>query len=276
MLSSEHAQPTSIASLARSLRRHRALILQLVVREVAGRYKGAVLGIVWSLINPALMLTVYTFFFSTVFKARWSGAEESRTQFAVVLFAGLIVHGMFAEIVNRAPALMTGNVNFVKRVVFPLEILPVVGALSALFHALVSLTVLLVAFVAFNGFLQPTVVLFPLVLLPLIPVTLGVAWTLASLGVFVRDLGQVVGAFTTVLLFLSPVFYPLSALPEAFRPWMKLNPLTFVIEQFRDVLIWGRMPDWTGLLAYTALSVAIAWIGYAWFQKTRTGFADVL
>jgi lipopolysaccharide transport system permease protein len=275
-MSTHPAPPTSLVSVARSAWGARSLIRQLVEREIAGRYKGSVMGMVWSLINPILMLAVYTFFFSTVFKARWAGAEESRTQFAVVLFAGLIVHGLFAEIVMRAPVLVVGNANFVKRVVFPLEILPIVSAGAAMFHAGVSICVLLAAFLLFNGYLPATVVFIPLVIAPLLVLTLGIAWALASLGVFVRDLGQVVGLLTTVLLFMSPVFYPIESLPVAVRPWMQLNPLTFIIEQTREVLIWGRMPDWLGLALYTLVAIAVAWLGYAWFQKTRKGFADVL
>ncbi len=256
------------------------LILQMSRREVVGRYKGSVMGLLWSFLNPLFMLAVYTFFFAVVFKSRWdaapSGGEESKTLFAVLLFVGMIVHGLFAEVLNRAPSLILGNVNYVKKVVFPLEILPVISMGSALFHSVVSLGVLLLVFVAFNHFLHWTVVFLPLIFLPLIIFTLGVAWMLASLGVFVRDVGQTIGLAMTVMMFLSPVFYPITALPERLRPWMLANPLTFIIEQARAVLIWGQMPNWSGLLIYTAVSTVVAWLGFAWFQKTRKGFADVL
>jgi lipopolysaccharide transport system permease protein len=271
------AQPTSLLAMTRSLWRNRQLILQMTKREVVGRYQGSALGLIWTFLNPVFMLAVYTFVFSVVFKARWGvGGEESRTQFAVVLFVGMIVHGLFAEVLNRAPGLVLSNVNYVKKVVFPLEILPVVSIGAALFHSLISLGVLLIAFVLFNGYLQWTAVLVPLILLPLVILTLGLAWMLASLGVFLRDVGQTIGIITTVMLFLAPVFYPVTALPEEIRPWIMANPLTFIIEQAREVLIWGRMPDWIGLGCYTAVAVAITWAGYAWFQKTRKGFADVL
>jgi len=167
-------------------------------------------------------------------------------------------------------------VNFVKRVVFPLEILPVVAAGAALFHAAVSLAVLLGAVFVATGSIPWTALLFPLVLVPLLMLTLGVAWVLASLGVFMRDVGQVVGLLTTVLLFLSPVFFPITAVPESFRPWMQVNPLTFAIEQSRALLIFGELPAWQDWLVYTAATGVVAWAGYAWFQKTRKGFADVL
>jgi lipopolysaccharide transport system permease protein len=260
-----------------SLWRNRQLIAQMTRREVVGRYKGSVMGLAWSFLNPVFMLAVYTFVFSMVFKARWGvGGDESKTQFAVVLFVGLIVHALFAEVLNRAPGLILSNVNYVKKVVFPLEVLPAIAMGAALVHGVISVGVLLAAFVIFNGYLHWTAILAPLVFLPLVILTLGLAWMLASLGVFLRDVGQTIGIVTTVMLFLSPVFYPVTALPEAFRPWLMANPLTFIIEQTREVLIWGRMPDLIGLALYTLAAVIVAWLGYMWFQKTRKGFADVL
>ncbi|EGF30877.1 O-antigen export system permease protein RfbD [Oxalobacteraceae bacterium IMCC9480] len=224
------------------------------------------------------MLVVYTFVFSEIFKSRWGGigGSDSKTQFAVVLFVGIIVLNLFSEMLNRAPNLILSNVNYVKKVVFPIEILPVIAMGAALFHSLVSLGVLLAAFAIFNGYLHWTAVFIPLVLLPLVILALGLSWMLASLGVFLRDVGQTIAIITTVLMFLSPVFYPVTAVPERFRPFLMANPLTFIIEQAREVLIWGHLPNWLGLGAYTLMAVVIAWAGYAWFQKTRKGFADVL
>lgn len=271
------AHPTSLVALGKSLRHHRQLIVQMTTREVVGRYKGSVMGLAWSFFNPVFMLAVYTFVFSVIFKSRWGvGGEESKTQFAVVLFVGMIVHSLFAEVLNRAPSLILGNVNYVKKVVFPIEILPVIAMGAALFHSLISLGVLLAAFVLFNGYLQWTAIFTPLVILPMLILTLGLAWMLASLGVFLRDVSQTIGIITTVMLFLAPVFYPITALPEEMRPWLMANPLTFIIEQMREVLIWGRLPNWLGLGSYTLVATVIAWAGYAWFQKTRKGFADVL
>lgn len=271
------AQPTSLGSLVKNLVLHRQLILQMVKREIVGRYKGSFLGLIWSFIIPVLMLAVYTFVFAVVFKAKWgTGGEDSKTQFAVVLFVGLIVHSLFAEVLNRAPGLILANVNYVKKVVFPLEILPVITMGASLFHSAISLGVLLTAFVLFNGYGHWTALFIPLVLLPLVILTLGFAWMLASLGVFLRDVGQTIGIITMVMMFLAPVFYPITALPEELRPWIMANPLTFIIEQAREVLIWGRLPNWLGLGAYLLVAMAVAWTGYAWFQKTRKGFADVL
>jgi len=270
-------QPASLLSLGKSLLQHRELILQMTKREVVGRYKGSIMGLAWSFFNPILMLTVYSFVFSVVFKARWGlGEEESKTHFAVVLFVGMIVHGLLAEVLNRAPGLIIGNVNYVKKVVFPLEILPVISMGAALFHSLISLVVLLIALIILDGSLHWTAVFIPLVVLPLVILTLGLAWMLASLGVFIRDIGQTIGIITTVMLFMAPVFFPLSAMPEKYHPLIMANPLTFIIEQAREVLIFGHLPYWFGLGLYMLVASVVAWAGFTWFQKTRKGFADVL
>ncbi|KAB8043587.1 ABC transporter permease [Janthinobacterium aquaticum] len=272
------AQPTSLLALGKSLWHNRSLVAQMSQREVIGRYKGSALGLAWSFFNPVFMLAVYTFVFSEIFKSRWGGggAEESRTQFAIILFVGMIVLGLFSEVINRAPGLVLANVNYVKKVVFPLEILPLIVMGAALFHACISLGVLLSAFWLLNGYLHWTALLLPLVLMPLLILVMGLAWILASLGVFLRDVGQFVTILTTVLTFLSPIFYPVSAVPEAARVFIMANPLTFIIEQSRAVLLWGHLPDWSGLGLYTLVAIVFAWAGYAWFQKTRKGFADVL
>ncbi|WP_213876538.1 ABC transporter permease [Pseudomonas sp. dw_358] len=270
----------TLLGLVKSLVVHRHLIFQMTKREVVGRYRGSVLGLLWSFLNPLLMLSVYTFVFSVVFKSRWGisppGTAESKTMFAIMLFTGLIVHAVFAEVINRAPSIVLSNVNYVKKVVFPLEILPVVTLGAALFHSLVSVFVLLLAYTAFQGVPHVTVLLAPLVILPLLLMTLGFAWMLASLGVYLQDVGQTTGIITTIMLFLSPVFFPVHSLPVQYQSIILLNPLTFIIEQMREVLVWGRLPDFFGLGIYLVAALLVAAAGYAWFQKTRSGFADVL
>lgn len=272
------AQSTSLVGLIKSLSRNRHLILQMTRREIVGRYKGSLIGLAWSFFHPIFMLVVYTFVFSVVFKSRWYGTvnNESKTQFAVVLFVGLIILNFFSEVLNRAPGLIHSNVNYVKKVVFPVEILPIIAICTALFHCFVSLIVLLSAFVIFNGYLNWTAILFPIVLFPMVLLITGLAWILASLGVYLRDVGQSIGLITTVIMFLSPVFYPVTAVPEKLRPFILLNPPTFIIEEARKVLIWGLCPNWLGLSAYAILATFVAWVGYVWFQKSRKGFADVL
>ena len=268
----------SIFSLGSTLSRHRHLIIQMTRREIVGRYKGSVFGLAWSFFHPVLMLLVYTFVFSEIFGSRWTEASSGggKTQFALVLFVGMIVLNFFSDVLNRAPFLVLSNVNYVKKVVFPIEVLPVIASVTALFHAAVHLGVLLLALAISNSHIPWTAVLFPLIFLPLFLVALGLAWALAALGVYMRDVGHTVGVVTTVLMFLSPVFYPVSAVPVRFQPYIMANPLTFIIEQSRNVLIWERTPDWHGLGLYSAIAAALSWAGFAWFQKTRKGFADVI
>ena len=266
----------SVEELFASLWRNRQLLVQLTKRDVLGRYRGSMMGLAWSFFNPLIMLAVYTFVFSVIFKARWSVAGEDKVNFAIILFVGLIVHGLFAECINRAPTLILSNSNYVKKVVFPLEILPSVALGSALFHAGVSLIVLLIVQLLVNHTLPWTVVIFPLILLPLLLATMGFAWLLSALGVYVRDIGQSTSILTTVLMFLSPLFYPVSALPEKYRLWLHLNPLTFIIEESRNVLIFGKTPNWVGWALAVLASFLISTAGFWWFQKTRKGFADVL
>jgi lipopolysaccharide transport system permease protein len=272
-----HASPSlSLAGLVGSLRTHRHLLGHLVRREVVGRYRGSMLGLLWSFFNPLLMLAVYTVVFSTVFKARWTPGSDSKAEFALVLFCGLMMFNFFAECVNRAPTLILNNVNYVKKVVFPLEMLPVVMLGSAGFHFLISLGVWLAFYCAVFGAPPWTFIQLPLALLPLALLTLGVCWLLAAVGVFLRDVAQVVGVATAVLMFLSPIFYPVSALPQRMRFFVELSPLSFAVEQSRNVMIWGSGLDWRAWSLHTAGALLVAWLGYASFQKVRKGFADVL
>lgn len=259
-----------------SIWRNRYLIKTSIQREVVGRYRGSSMGILWSFFHPVFMLTVYTFVFSVVFKARWQSGSDSKTEFALILFSGLIVFNIFAECINRAPGLILGHPNYVKKVIFPLEILALVSLGSALFHAIVSFMVWLLAYALIFGMPHWTIVFVPVVLLPLLLITAGMSWWLSALGVYLRDVSQVVGIMTTALLFLSPIFYSAARLPEKYRVIMQFNPLTPVVEQIRNVLFWGKVPDMKLLSIYLICSLLVAWLGFAWFQKTRKGFADVL
>jgi lipopolysaccharide transport system permease protein len=270
-----HYSYTPLAMIA-SFWRNRELILAATQREIVGRYRGSILGLLWSFFNPLFMLAVYTFVFSVVFQARWGAGTGSKAEFAMILFAGLIVFGLFSECINRAPQLILANPNYVKKVVFPLEILPSVNLLSALFHGLISLVVWVLAYIFFFGLPHLTALYLPLVLVPLILFILGLSWILSSLGVYLRDVSQFISVITTVLMFLSPIFYPATALPEEYQQFLYLNPLTTVIEQTRDVLFWGKSPDFSLLLVYWIASILMAWLGFVWFQRTRKGFADVL
>ena len=259
-----------------SLWRYRELIVALSQREVVGRYRGSALGIFWSLVHPMLMLAVYTFVFSVVFEAKWGTGSDSKAEFALVLFAGLIVFNFFAECVNRAPGLILSNVNYVKKVVFPLEVLVWVALGSALFHSCMNLLVWLLFYVVLFGIPQPSIFLLPFAFLPLMLLTSGISWFFASLGVFLRDTSQITTILTTILMFLSPIFYPISALPPNLRPILLLNPLAPALEQIRGVLIWNKVPDLQEWGIYLFSTLLVAWLGFAWFQRTRRGFADVI
>jgi lipopolysaccharide transport system permease protein len=260
----------------RKLYTHRQLVWQLVQREVIGRYRGSVLGLFWTFLHPLFMLGIYTFVFSVVFTAKWGERINSKSEFAIILFTGLIIFNLFAETIGRAPGLILANTNYVKKVVFPLEVLPVVSVFTALFHGVVSVLVLLGAKLLFDGTLPVTIVAFPLVVLPLVVLILGLSWFLAGLGVYLRDVTQTIGIALSALMFVSPIFFPLNAIPVKYRPFMQLNPLTFIIEQSREVLLFGHWPAWMGLGIYGVAGLTVAWFGWVWFEKTRRGFADVL
>ncbi len=256
--------------------RQRTLMWQFARRDVLARYRGSLLGLGWSFLTPLLMLAVYTFVFRTVFKARWATGDSGDFEFALQVYAGLIVFTLFAEVVNRAPQLVLEQPNLVKKVVFPLEILPWVAVMAALFHALLNIVALLAAAAIASGGLPVTIIALPLVLAPFVPLLLGLGWFLASFGVFVRDVGQITTLLVSLLMFLSPVFYPVSSLPEQWQPWLRANPLTPVIEQLRRVTLEGLWPDWRQLALYLVVASVVAWAGARWFAATRKGFADVI
>lgn len=267
---------TSPQEMVASLWRNRELAMALIKREVQGKYRGSALGLLWSFVQPVLMLAIYTFVFSVVFKARWNAGSDSKTEFALVLFAGLMVFNLFSECINRAPSIIFTNANYVKKVVFPLEILPWVTLGAALFQTCVSFCVWLLFYMIFFGIPHATVWFLPMIMMPMLFITIGLSWFLISLGVYLRDIGQFVGIAITVLMFLSPIFYPVSSLPIKYQYLLQLNPLTPTIEAVRDILCWGHVPNMGTYIIYLFISLLFSWLGFAWFQNTRKGFADVL
>lgn len=258
-------------------KRNIGLIHQMTKRSIQERYKGSALGFLWSFLTPIFMLVVYTFIFTTVLPSRWPNTDSMNTfQFAVILFAGLSLYGFMSEVFMQSAGLIIANVNYVKKVVFPVVILPVILTSSALFNLLISLLILLGFQLITTGSLSWTLVFMPLILLPFVLCILGISWLLASLGTYMRDLNQIITPLVTALLFLGPILYPASTLPEATRAYLYLNPLSFPVEQIRDVVIWGKLPNWHGLLIYSSVSIAVCVLGYLWFNKTKQGFADVL
>lgn len=266
----------TLAFGARSFIKSRELIWQLVRREISLRYSGSFLGIIWSFINPLAMLMVYSFVFGTVFKARWGTVATESQDYTILLFVGMLIHGLFAECLGKSATLIVANSNYVKKVIFPLEILPwtIIGA--ALFHFLTGLIVLMGLQLILTGGLQWTLVYLPLILIPFVLFLMGLSWFVSALGVFFRDIAQVVGMITAVMMFLSPVFYSIESIPERFRPYMMANPLTLVIEQSRQVLIYGLQPDLHALLILGLVGIFTCGTGLWFFNKTRKGFSDVL
>lgn len=256
--------------------RNRALILRLARREIEARYRGTAVGMVWSVLTPILMVAVYSFVFSYVFQPRWMVPPGTKANFVLLLYSGLLVFNLLGDCLARAPMLVLETPSYVKKVVFPLEILPWIALAGALFNFLVGMGLLLGIYLILYGLPPVTILLLPLVLLPLVLLTLGLGWLLAALGVYLRDLRHVVGILVSMLMFLSPIFYPADAVGEGVRSALYANPLTPVLEMSKDVLFWGRVPD-AGLLTGGILAAWMAaWLGHAAFMKLRAGFADVL
>lgn len=256
--------------------RHRTLFRQFIRREILGRYRGSLMGLAWAFVTPLVMLGVYTFVFVGVFRMRWPGAEEAGGMaYALRLFAGLIVFNLFSEVISRSPSLIVEQPNLVKKVIFPLELLSWVSLGAALFHFVIGTTILILCAIAFET-PRLTMLFAPFLILPLLPYIMGLSWLLSALGVYLRDLGQIIALAVNLMLFLSPVFYAANTLPEGFRFWMELNPLTFPIESLRQALFFGNIPDFSGWLISMGSGLAVALLGAWAFSATRSGFSDVL
>ncbi len=249
----------------------------MLKRDVQQRYRGSQLGFIWAFIYPILMLLVYTFVFGMVMRVKWGVAGQDNIEFGIILFAGLLLHGMLAEVVIGAVGLITGNPQYVKKVVFPLPLLSLVSLGNAVFHMLLGVLILIAMFLFTGGSLHWTVLLAPIVLLPFVVFLLGMSWFISALGVYVRDLSQFMGVIVTVLLFLGPIVYPFSRVPDAIKSYVLwLNPLTIIVEQFRAVVLFGDMPDWELLGIYSIFAVMMLLFGAWFFNKTKDGFADVV
>jgi len=255
--------------------RHLDLIVELLKREFSGRYRGSFGGLAWSFAQPVFLLGVYTVAFGVILKTRW-GLSGGTADYALLIFAGLIVFNACAECLAKAPTLVTGSPNFVKKVVFPLGILAWVMALTTAAHALVGVVVWFVGYFLFRGVPPWTAVFFPLVLACLFPLLLGICWLLSALGVFARDIGQLTVMLSHALLFLTPIFYSLDAAPEALQGFLLANPLTFIVEQLRQVLFFGKVPSFRGLTVYLACATGFAWVSWRLFRRLRPRFADLV
>ncbi|MBX3364487.1 MAG: ABC transporter permease [Phycisphaeraceae bacterium] len=266
------------AAMVRNLWGRRDLIRQFTVREIQMRNRGSHLGVLWAVLTPLLLLTVYTLVFSTILRVRFDQAHSgSVLVYATTLFAGMMVFQMFSEPLARAPGLVVHKPNFVKKIVFPLEILPLTSMFSAIIYSGAGLLLVIVAHLVLGGGMGVYALLFPLVLVPVVLLGLGVGWILAALGVYLRDIQQLVAVVVQrVLFFITPVLYPLERVPEAYREWLYINPLTVVVDGARRTLLWNQPPRWDMLILWIGIGLVLAPVGYALFMKARRGFADVL
>lgn len=266
-----------LRQVARQCWLQRQLFLKLLRRDFAERYRGSYLGLLWSLLLPLLSLLVFTFFFGVIFQLRWAGrGEASLSELALILFVGMALYNFLAECLTRAPGLILAHQNYVKNVVFPLEMLPAVMVASALLMLVATFLVILLLQATVGHGLSWTALLLPVVVLPLVLFALGLSGFLTSLGVYIRDIQQLIVPLVQLLMFVSPVFYPVGALPEAMRPWLQFNPLALAIEQSRGIVLFGQAPAWTPYLLSLTMAMVVALLGAWWFARTRKGFADVL
>ncbi len=263
--------------ILRHLWRHKELIGQLTRREVLFRYKGSYLGLTWVFLQPLFMLTVYTFVFSVIFESKWGVAiEDSRLTFAIALFCGILTFNILGDVANAAPMLILGHPNFVKKVIFPLEILPVVKLLGTVVHACFGLMILFLGMAIGHLPFHWTILLLPIVWFPMVIFSMGCGFFLSSLGVFIRDIGATVGVLVSMLLFMSPIFYPMEAVPDALRPYCQLNPIAVYVEDARRVLLWGQLPDWPWFFGGLIFSILVMVFGFVFFMRSKRAFADVL
>lgn len=260
-----------------NIKKNQDLFKQSIKRDFISRYKGSIFGISWAFLMPLFLLSVYTFVFSVIFKAKWGvGVEQSKLDFALILFIGMIIYNFFSEILTRSPGIIIGNSNFVKKVVYPLETMPFVVVITALLNMVISFIVWEVAFLIIKQSVNYSAVFLPAIILPLVFIMFGIALFLSSLGTYVRDVSQITGVLSTVFMFISPIFFSLETVPSQFRYVMQINPLTYFIEESRNILFFNKTPDFISLIIYYIVSILIFKIGFVFFQKTRSGFSDVI
>lgn len=273
VLSTPLSRAKSLVAPFVELCRHRLLLRRLVARDVSLRYKGSVLGFLWSMLNPLALLVLFSFVFGVVMRARWGSNQQN---FSLILYSGLILFMFLSDVVNKAPTLILQNDNYVKKVVFPLDVLPAVTVGGALVNLLLAMLILLVGQLLLTGTVPWTWMFAPLIVFPLLMLVLGVVYFLASLGVYLRDIAQITGILTMFLMYLSPILYPVDMVPSEYRHWLDLNPLTVPVNELRQVTLGGHLPHWGVLGLYGLVAYAVLVFGYWWFMRTKNGFADVL
>lgn len=274
MLSPQNAH-TAVWQPLWLLPQRRDLVLALAKQGLVARYKGSILGLLWALVTPAVMIGVFTFIFAGIFGARF-GTSTTKWDYALYLFCGLLPWTMFQESIQQSSTTIVTHANLVKRVVFPLETLPVAQVLSALANQLFGTVALLVAIVLIRHQIHPTILWFPLLLISQSLFAVGSGWLIASLGVFIRDMSQGIGLVLMVWMYLTPIIYPESIVPENLRWVIELNPFTALVRSYRRVLLDDVTPDWTGMVYFTCTALVVFFVGYWWFARTRKNFADVI
>lgn len=255
--------------------KHRELIWSFIKRELIGRYRGSYMGFFWSFVNPLFLLIIYTIIFSKILQVRFGGST-SPALYGVYLLCGMVPWFAFSETVAQSATLVRGHINLVKKTIFPLEILSVVSTLTSFIHSLFSIGVLFATIIIIEKGIPPTVIFLPLVMTVQILFTMGLSWFLASLGVFILDIAEIIRLLLIPWMFLTPIFYPVAMIPERFRGVMVLNPMAVIVNNYRLVLLEGHSPEWGSLLLVTLFSVILAIVGYLWFMKTKKAFADVI
>lgn len=251
------------------------LIWSLTKRELAARYKGSVLGIVWAILTPVVMIAIFTIIFAGIFKAKFRPAD-SQWDYALYLFCGLLPWSAFQEALNLSSNAVVNRANLVKRVVFPLETLPVSQTLAAMANQMFGTIALLLGILIVRHELHLTMLYLPVLLVPQLLATLGGAWLLASLGVFIRDIVQGISLVLMAWMYLTPIIYPETIVPERYQPLINLNPFTPLIRSYRRIFLDGAAPDWRGLVYFSAFALVLFLFGYWWFARTRKNFADVV
>jgi len=259
----------------RYAKRNKGIVLQFIKRETISRYKGSFLGFMWSILTPLFMLVVYTFVFGEIFQAKWN-MQSNRVEFAMIVFCGITTYNIFAEVIARSPSLIIQNTNYVKKVVFPLEVFPIIATGTALVNASINYALLIVFILFVTGGLSWTVLLLPFALLPVVLFTTGLSWGLSALGVYVRDISHVIGICVQALMLLSPIFYSIDIIPDRFLWFYYANPITYFVEDMRSILIWGEIPRVNVYLIELLFAAVFFVAGLIWFRKTKQGFADVV
>lgn len=262
--------------MVKTIYKNAYLFRQLIKKDIEDKYKGSILGMLWSFLVPILMLIIYTFVFSEVFQAKWDIDTSNKYQFALVLFCGLSAFNLMSEVMNRATTLIASHVNYVKKVIFPLELLPVVITFSALFNCLISFVILIVVNWGLNGEISSTLYQFIFALIPLIMLAIGLGLLISAMSVYLKDIGNAISVIVTILMYLSPVFFPLSSVPDDFKGMCEVNPMTYIIENFRRVTLYNENLDWKFWGISFVMALVVYFIGNVVFMRAKEGFADVL